>query len=62
MERITAKEAEALAKIAAKHNPEIKNRGGLDTRYNDSEDFVEVSVWGLAAMLEEAYRLGQGEK
>ncbi|WP_436231477.1 DUF6900 domain-containing protein [Arcanobacterium phocae] len=29
---------------------------------SDSEDFIEVSVWGLKAMLEDAYNLGQQAK
>ena len=31
----------------------------LQTQKSDSLDFHEVSVWGLKAALEEAYRAGQ---
>ena len=37
---------------------EIGWRGGLDKRNNDSEDFPEISIWGLQAMLEAAYKAG----
>lgn len=51
--------ANQLLQIAKNHSFEIANRGDLDQRMNDSEDFIEVSVWGLKAMLDEAYKLGQ---
>lgn len=53
-----------LLKIAEKHFSPVEERGSLETRNNDSEDFFEVSVWSLKAALEEAYKLGvkEGEK
>ena len=47
-----------LLKIAKKHFYAVEERGSLATRDNDHEDFFEVSVWGLKAALEEAYKLG----
>ena len=37
----------------------IEERGDLETRNSDSEDFIEMSVWSIKAMLEEAYELGK---
>lgn len=47
-----------LLEIAKANSAEIKNRGNLEPRYSDSEDFVEVSVWGIEEMLKAAYELG----
>ena len=53
-----------LLKIAKEHFYPVSERGNLETRDNDHEDFFEVSVWSLKAALEEAYKLGlkEGEK
>ena len=40
----------------------IEKRGGLDTRNNDDEDFIETSVWSLKAALEAAYEAGKNDK
>jgi hypothetical protein len=48
--------------IAAKHLITVQERGGLETRHSDSEDFIEVSVWGLEAALKEAYEAGRKSK
>lgn len=53
---------QALLNIAKKHSWEIENRGDLETRMSDADDFIEVSVWGLKAMLEAAYKLGTETK
>lgn len=47
-----------LLKIAKKNFSAVEERGNLETRDNDYEDFFEVSVWGLKKALEEAYKLG----
>lgn len=47
-----------LLEIAKANSVEIENRGDLKRRYSDSEDFVEVSVWGIEEMLKAAYELG----
>lgn len=44
-----------IAKIAEKHLF-IET---LEERKSDSLDFSEVSVWGVKAALEEAFKLGQ---
>ena len=48
-----------ITEIAAKHLIAVEERGGLETRHSDSEDFIEVPVWGLEAALKEAYEAGR---
>lgn len=48
-----------LLEIAKKRSAAIAERGDLQERGSDSEDFIELSVWNLKAMLEEAYQLGR---
>lgn len=48
-----------LIEIAKKNSYSIETRGDLETRKSDSEDFIEMSVWSIKAMLEEAYELGR---
>lgn len=47
-----------LLDIAKRNSHVVRGRGDLEARYSDSEDFLDISVWSLQAMLEEAYRLG----
>lgn len=51
-----------LIEIAKRNSTEVEYRGDLETINNDSDDFIEVSVWGLKRMLEEAYELGRKGK
>lgn len=60
--KLTKAEAKKLLAIAKKHSYSIEERGDLEQRWNDSEDFIEMAVWNIEAMLEEAYRLGQASK
>ena len=48
-----------ILEIAKKHSTAIAERGDLETRNNDNEDFIEISVWNLKAMLQEAYEAGK---
>ena len=48
--------------IAAKHLITVQERGDLETRHCDSEDSLEVSVWGLEAALKDAYEAGRKSK
>ena len=59
MKRLSKKEMEKLVGIAKKHIYPVEARGDLETRGSDGEDFLEVSVRGIKAALEEAYRLGK---
>ncbi|MDT3768174.1 hypothetical protein QS713_08890 [Gleimia hominis] len=56
------KTAAQLLEIAKKHSFEVATRGDLERRMWDDEDFLEVSVWGLKVMLEDAYKLGKQTK
>ena len=51
-----------LFEIAAKHLITVQERGDLEARHCDSEDFIEVSVWGLEAALKDAYETGRKSK
>lgn len=51
-----------LLEIAMKHSYEMKERKDFEPRNRDSEDFIEVSIWGLKAMLEEAFKAGKQSK
>ena len=51
-----------LFEIAAKHLITVQERGDLEARHRDSEDFIEVSVWGLEAALKDAYEAGRKSK
>lgn len=55
---LTAKKMAELEKIAMKASVSLQERGGIDIRNNDGEDFPEVGIWSIRWMLEEAYRLG----
>ena len=48
--------------IAAKHLIAVQERGDLEARHSDREDFIEVSVWGLEAALKDAYEAGRKSK
>ena len=47
-----------LERIAMKASYTLEERGGIEGRDNDWEDFPEVSIAAIQRMLEEAYRLG----
>lgn len=51
-----------IYEIAAKHLIAVEERGGLEMKYSDRENFIEVSVGGLEAALEEAYEAGRKAK
>ena len=54
--KATLKELEGIALNASYA---LEDRGGIETRNNDSEDFPEVSIWAIQKMLEKAYLLGK---
>lgn len=56
---MTKKIEKQLLNIAKENSVVIEERGDLARRWNDSEDFIEVSVWGIEAMLKQAYELGR---
>ena len=59
---ISKKTLRALERIAMEADYSLEMRGGIDGRSNDTEDFPEVSVWGIREMLRKAYELGKAEK
>ena len=50
-----------LERIALSCSVYLKDRGDLDTRNNDHDDFPEVSIWSIREMLEKAYLLGKAD-
>ena len=58
---ITKKTLKELAKIAMKADYSLELRGGIDGRDNDTEDFPEISIIAIQAMLEQAYLLGKAD-
>lgn len=55
---LTAKKMSELEKIAMTASITLNERGGIDIRNNDTEDFPEVGIVSIQVMLEDAYRLG----
>ena len=51
-----------LYDIAAKNLVGVAERGDLQTRHSDCEDFIDVAVWELEAALKEAYEAGRRSK
>ena len=51
-----------ILEIAMKNIIAIEERGSLETRRSDSEDFFEVGVWELERALKEAYEAGRKSK
>ena len=51
----------ALEQIAVKASISLQERGGIEARSNDTEDFPEVGILDIQRMLEEAYRLGRAD-
>ena len=61
---LSRREINALWKITQKNIYGFEGRKAFERRWNDEEDFPEVSIWGLEGAMKEAYRLGlkNGEK
>lgn len=62
MSRFTKKEKEMVLEIAKQHMVAVDFRGHLEELHNDSDDYIEVPVWGLEAALLAAYELGKNSK
>ena len=58
-ETMNKKLQKKLEKIAIENSYIIEERGDLETRHSDSEDFLDISVWSLREMLKQAYELGK---
>ncbi|WP_296561418.1 hypothetical protein [uncultured Acetobacterium sp.] len=61
-ERISQKDYENLLKIAKEAFYSIEQRGDLETRDNDHEDFLDISVWSLKEALIQAFESGRKQK
>jgi len=57
--KLSKKTMKALEQIALAADYGLEKRGDLEDRWNDTEDFPEVSIRAIKTMLEEAYRLGR---
>ncbi|MBO7663778.1 MAG: hypothetical protein J6Y48_20750 [Clostridia bacterium] len=55
---LTKEQENKLEEIAMAYSIEIMERGGLDERHNDREDFPEISIWAIKSIMEEAYKAG----
>ena len=60
--KISKAEEKKLLEIAMKNSPVIEDRRSLETAHSDSEDFLDIAVWEVRAMLEQAYLLGKASK
>ena len=58
---ISRKTLRMLEQIAMDADYGLELRGGIEGRNNDSEDFPEVSINAIQAMLEKAYLLGKAD-
>ena len=59
--KLTKKEQRKVLEIAKKHIYGVKERGDLERRYRDADDFLDVAAWCLRAALEEAYVAGKAD-
>ena len=55
-------EEKALLEIAKRLMASVDSRGNLEEHGCDSEDFIEVPVWGIQKAMEEAYLLGKAKR
>ena len=60
--KMTKKEYSKLLDIAKDRIYAVESRGDLETRDNDSEDFIETSVSSIKDILIAAYELGKQSK
>ncbi len=59
---ITKAEEKTLLEIAKRLMASVDSRGDLEEHGCDSEDFIEVPVWGIQKAMEEAYLLGRAKQ
>ncbi len=59
MVKLTKREQRKVLTIAKRVVYGIKERGDLEQRFIDSEDFIEIAVWTLREAMEEAYARGK---
>ena len=59
MVKLTKKEQRKVLEIAKRVVYGVKERGDLEQRFRDSDDFLDIAVWTLREAMEEAYALGK---
>lgn len=59
MSKLSKKEQEQILEVAKQHIFQIADRGDMETRHSDGEDFMDIAVWCLKDALEAAYKLGR---
>ena len=57
-DKVDKKTGKRLEKLAMQECFLIADRGGLDTRNSDSEDFLDIAVWYITRLMESAYLMG----
>lgn len=55
---LTKEQLQRLEDMAKEMSVEIRERGGLDVRNWDREDFPEISICSIVRMIERAYKMG----
>ena len=54
---LSKEQLQRLEEMAKESSYEIQERGGLDVRNRDREDFQEISIMSIARMIERAYKM-----
>ena len=55
---LSKEQLQRLEDMAKETSYEIQERGGLDVRNWDREDFPEISITSITRMIERAYKMG----
>ena len=55
---LSKEQMQRLEDMAKDSSYEIQERGGLDVRNWDREDFPEISITSITRMIERAYKMG----
>ena len=55
---LSKEQLQRLEEMAKESSYEIQERGGLDVRNWDREDFPEISIGAITRMIERAYKMG----
>ena len=55
---LSREQLQRLEEMAKETSYEIQERGGLEVKNWDREDFPEISICSIARMIERAYKMG----
>ena len=55
---LSKEQLQRLEEMAKETSYEIQERGGLEVKNWDREDFPEISICSIARMIERAYKMG----